>query len=94
MKSITYSIWCRTRGVHTATKAGAEALTAIPAKELRGRNICVDAVAPGPTATALFLHGKSAGVVERLAKMPLERLTETTDNASASDSLPDWTAAG
>lgn len=72
-----------TYGVCTATKAGVEALAAILAKELRGRNICVNAVAPGPTATALFLDGKSAEVVERLAKMPpLERLAEPKDIAS------------
>jgi 3-oxoacyl-[acyl-carrier protein] reductase len=69
-------------GVYTATKAGVEALTSILAKELRGRAISVNAVAPGPTATALFLQGKSPDVVERFAKTaPLERLGQPEDIA-------------
>jgi NAD(P)-dependent dehydrogenase (short-subunit alcohol dehydrogenase family) len=47
-----------TYGVYAATKAAVEALTSILAKELRGRNITVNAIAPGPTATRLFLDGK------------------------------------
>ncbi|HEX2616966.1 MAG TPA: SDR family oxidoreductase, partial [Flavobacteriales bacterium] len=54
----------------------------IQAKELRGRTITVNAVAPGPTATDLFLHGKSPELVERLAKAaPLERLGAPDDIA-------------
>ena len=44
-------------------------MTAILSKELRGRNITVNAVAPGPTATDLFLNGKSPELVDRLAKI-------------------------
>ena len=52
-----------------------ESLTAILSKEMRGRSITVNAVAPGPTATDLFLTGKSPELVERMAKMPpLERI--------------------
>lgn len=40
-------------GIYAATKAAVETLTAIMAKEMRGRNITVNAVAPGPTATDL-----------------------------------------
>ncbi|SDG19552.1 MULTISPECIES: SDR family oxidoreductase [unclassified Duganella] len=70
--------------VYTATKAGVEAMTNILAKELRGKNITVNAVAPGPTATALFLDGKTPETIERLAKMPpLERLGEPEDIANA-----------
>jgi 3-oxoacyl-[acyl-carrier protein] reductase len=47
--------------VYAATKAGVEAMTHILAKELRGRNITVNAVAPGPVATALFLDGPEGG---------------------------------
>ncbi|MBV7538716.1 SDR family oxidoreductase [Duganella sp. sic0402] len=70
--------------VYTATKAGVEALTNILAKELRGKGITVNAVAPGPTATALFLDGKTPETIDRLAKMPpLERLGEPEDIANA-----------
>ncbi|PQA74817.1 SDR family oxidoreductase [Brucella oryzae] len=69
-------------GVYTATKAAVETLTAIMAKEMRGRNITVNAVAPGPTATDLFLNGKSEELVARMAKMsPLERLGTPEDIA-------------
>ncbi len=70
-------------GVYAATKAAVETLTAIQSKELRGRNITVNAVAPGPTATDLFLNGKSDELVQRLAKMnPLERLGTPEDIAA------------
>ena len=73
-----------TYGAYAATKAGVEALTSIFAKELRGRNITVNAIAPGPTATDLFLSGKPPEVVERMAKMaPLERLGSPEDIAAA-----------
>lgn len=71
-------------GVYAATKAAVEVLTGIFAKELRGRNITVNAVAPGPTATALFLDGKSPELIERLAKSsPMERLGTPEDIAAA-----------
>jgi 3-oxoacyl-[acyl-carrier protein] reductase len=70
-------------GVYAATKAAVETLTAIQSKELRGRGITVNAVAPGPTATDLFLNGKSDELVQRLAKMnPLERLGTPEDIAA------------
>ena len=70
--------------VYAATKAAIETMTNILAKELRGRNITVNAVAPGPTATALFLNGKSPEVIERLSKAaPLERLGTPEDIANA-----------
>ena len=73
-----------TYGVYAATKAGVEAMTAILAKELRGRNVTVNAIAPGPTATDLFLGGKSPELVDRMAKMaPLERLGTPDDIAAA-----------
>lgn len=73
-----------TYGVYAATKAGVEAMTHVLAKELRGRNVTVNAVAPGPTATDLFLDGKPQAVVEELAKLaPLERLGRPEDIAAA-----------
>lgn len=70
--------------VYAATKAGVQAMTHVLAKELRGRNITVNDVAPGPTATALFLDGKPQDVIDRLAKLaPLERLGEPEDIAAA-----------
>lgn len=70
--------------VYAATKAGVEAMTHVLAKELRGRNITVNDVAPGPTATALFLDGKPQDVIDRLAKLaPLERLGQPEDIAAA-----------
>lgn len=57
---------------------------AILAKELRGRNTTVNAVAPGPTGTELFLEGKSPELIEKLSKMnPLERLGTPEDIAAA-----------
>ncbi|NQD92880.1 SDR family oxidoreductase [Pseudomonas sp. CrR25] len=70
--------------VYAASKAAVEAFTTIFAKELRGRAICVNAIAPGPTATDLFLGGKTAEMVARLAKQPpLERLGTPEDIANA-----------
>lgn len=72
-----------TYGVYVATKAAVEAMTAVMSKELRGRSITVNAVAPGPTATALFLDGKSSELIEHMSKMnPLERLGTPDDIAS------------
>lgn len=68
--------------IYAATKAAVETMTNILAKELRGRDITVNAIAPGPTATDLFLNGKTHEQVDRLAKMaPLERLGRPEDIA-------------
>jgi 3-oxoacyl-[acyl-carrier protein] reductase len=71
-----------TYGVYVATKAAVEALGRVYAKELRGRRITCNAVAPGPVATELFLNGKTDEQVEQFAKMaPLERLGQPDDIA-------------
>lgn len=73
-----------TYGAYVASKAAVEGMTLVLARELRGRDITVNAVAPGPTATPLFLDGKDDATVERLAQAaPLERLGEPTDIAEA-----------
>ncbi|WUR14784.1 SDR family oxidoreductase [[Empedobacter] haloabium] len=70
--------------VYAASKAAVETMTTILAKEMRGRDIRVNAVAPGPTATELFLNGKSDEQVQHLARMaPLERLGQPGDIADA-----------
>ena len=72
-----------TYSIYAATKAAVEAMTSVLAKELRGRTITINAVAPGPTATDLFLNGKPQEVIDRLAKLaPLERLGEPADIAA------------
>lgn len=67
---------------YAATKGAVEAMTLIVARELRGRDITVNAVAPGPTATALFLDGKDEETIARMAAQPpLERLGTPRDIA-------------
>ncbi|WP_369214283.1 SDR family oxidoreductase [Streptomyces flavofungini] len=71
-----------TYGAYAASKGGVEALTMILARELRGRDITVNTVAPGPTATDMFLDGKTPEQIEQLAKTPpLERLGTPQDIA-------------
>jgi 3-oxoacyl-[acyl-carrier protein] reductase len=84
-----------TYGVYAATKAAVEAMTHVLSKELRGRDVTVNAIAPGPTATELFLHGKSEQAIQALAKLaPLERLGQPQDIAAAVSMLAgpdgDW----
>ena len=67
---------------YAASKAAVEGLSLILARELRGRDITVNAVAPGPTATALFLDGKDDATIDRMAKAnPMERLGTPEDIA-------------
>ena len=69
-------------GVYTATKSAVEAMTGILAKEMRGRNITVNAVAPGPVATELLTAGKTPEMLAMFAKgAPLERLGTPDDIA-------------
>ncbi|TPL03603.1 SDR family oxidoreductase [Mesorhizobium sp. B2-4-14] len=71
-----------TYGVYIATKAAVEGLTQVLAQEMRGRGISVNAIAPGPVATDLFLSGKSPELIDHMAKMnPLERLGQPQDIA-------------
>ena len=71
-----------TYGAYVASKAGVEGMVHVLANELRGRNITVNAVAPGQVRTELFLKGKSDALIDELRKMnPLERLGEPEDFA-------------
>lgn len=69
---------------YTATKGAVDAISLVLARELRGKDITVNAVAPGPTATALFLEGKDEETIDRMAKLnPIERLGTPEDIAQA-----------
>ncbi|MFC0112139.1 SDR family oxidoreductase [Kibdelosporangium aridum] len=70
-------------GPYATSKGAVEAFTMILANELRGRNVTVNVVAPGPTATALFFEGKDKATIDTLAKQPpLERLGTPEDIAN------------
>ena len=72
-----------TYGAYIASKAGVEGLVHVLNNELRGRNITVNAVAPGPVATELFLKDKSQAQIEQFSKLaPLERLGQPEDIAN------------
>ncbi|SBN61625.1 3-oxoacyl-[acyl-carrier protein] reductase [Curtobacterium sp. 9128] len=69
-------------GAYAASKSAVEGMTMILAKELRGRDVTANVVAPGPTATELFLDGKTQEQIDTLAKVPpLERLGTPEDIA-------------
>ncbi len=81
--SSVVGLYQETYGVYAATKAAVEALTHIMAKEMRGRDITVNAVAPGPVATHLFLDGKDQATIDKIAQMaPLGRLGQPDDIAA------------
>lgn len=68
--------------IYNASKAAVEAMTPVFAKELRGRSITVNAVAPGPVATELFLNGKTEEQIQHFASLPpLQRLGQPEDIA-------------
>ncbi|MFJ6386967.1 SDR family oxidoreductase [Streptomyces sp. NPDC091972] len=73
-----------TYGAYVASKAAVQGITLILARELRGKDITVNTVAPGPIATPLFLEGKDEATVAHFAKAtPLERLGEPEDVAES-----------
>jgi 3-oxoacyl-[acyl-carrier protein] reductase len=72
-----------TYGPYIASKAGVEGLVHVLNNELRGRNVTVNAVAPGPVATELFLNDKTPAQIEQFSKLPtLERLGQPEDIAN------------
>lgn len=71
-------------GPYIASKAGVEGLVHVLANELRGRDITVNAIAPGPVATELFFNGKSDEVITQIANQaPMERIGQPDEIASA-----------
>lgn len=72
-----------TYGAYAATKIAQEVFVNILAKELEGRQISVNAIAPGVVNTTLFTDGKTAeqiaGFVQRT---PHKRLGEPSDIAN------------
>jgi len=72
-----------TYGPYIASKAGVEGLVHVLNNELRGRKVTVNAVAPGPVATELFLKDKTQAQIEQFIKLaPLERLGQPEDIAN------------
>ncbi|CCN18399.1 SDR family oxidoreductase [Bordetella bronchiseptica] len=71
-------------GPYIASKAGVEGLVHVLANELRGRNITVNAIAPGPVGTDLFFNGKSEEAVASIARQaPMERIGMPDEIAAA-----------
>jgi 3-oxoacyl-[acyl-carrier protein] reductase len=68
---------------YAGSKAAVEAMTFILAHELRGRDVTVNAVAPGPTATDMFIDGKTDEQLKFFADAaPLARLGTPEDIAA------------
>jgi 3-oxoacyl-[acyl-carrier protein] reductase len=82
MSTTTLALNPPTYGIYNATKAAIEALTRVLAKELGSRRITVNAVAPGPVETELFIAGKSQAEIDRMAEAaPFKRLGRPQDIA-------------
>lgn len=68
--------------IYAGTKAAIDQFTRIFAKEVGSRGITVNSVQPGPTATDLFLEGKSEETISKLAGAnPFNRLGTPEDIA-------------
>lgn len=87
--SIVASKGTENAGIYAATKAAVRSFARTAAAELRGRNIRVNAVAPGPIATPIFgrtgmteeqIEGFKAGISDRV---PLRRIGRPEEVASA-----------
>jgi 3-oxoacyl-[acyl-carrier protein] reductase len=68
--------------IYSAAKSAVEVFTRVLSKELKGRNITVNCVAPGATATGQWLEGKSDELLQTIANLsPLNRLGTPEDIA-------------
>ena len=68
--------------IYSAAKSAVEVFTRVLCKELKGRNITVNCVAPGATATEQWLKGKSEELLQTIANLsPLNRLGTPEDIA-------------
>ncbi|KAK7186623.1 hypothetical protein DPSP01_000978 [Paraphaeosphaeria sporulosa] len=68
--------------LYVTTKGAIEQMTRVLAKDLGRKGIVVNAIAPGPTATALFLDGKSEELIKTMAAWnPFNRLGTPEDIA-------------
>jgi len=84
LSSTTLALNAPGYGVYNATKGAVEGFTKVLAKEVGSRGVTVNAVAPGPVETELFLAGKSTSGVERLAGLaPQHRIGQPADIADA-----------
>ncbi|MCF4970153.1 SDR family oxidoreductase [Nostoc sp. CMAA1605] len=67
--SSTTALMLPTYSAYVATKGAVEQISRVLAKELGAKNIAVNVVSPGPTATELFLDGKTEEQINRLSQM-------------------------
>ena len=81
ISSSTVKLMLPTYTIYSATKAAVEQISRVFSKEI-GRGISVNALAPGPTETELFLEGKSTEFIEQLSSMnAFNRLAKPIDIA-------------
>jgi 3-oxoacyl-[acyl-carrier protein] reductase len=60
---------------YVSSKGAIEQMTRVLSKDLARKGIMVNCVAPGPTATEMFLHGKSEQLLKMIAGFsPQERI--------------------
>ena len=70
--------------LYTSTKGAIEQMTRVLSKDLGRRQISVNAIAPGPTATELFLKGKPEQLIKTIASSnPSNRLGQPEEIANA-----------
>lgn len=70
--------------LYLTSKGAIEQMTRVLAKQLGPKKIAVNAIAPGPTATELFLEGKPEGMIKTIAGFsPQNRLGEPEEMAEA-----------